>query len=223
MNEPAGYGEIGGAGSGWMMEPPKAPKRPKTPKGQKGTMTDNRARSMDIDGSNLRSSGGAVMEKTHISCLDTRCCSVSSVISVFSVVPQNNPTDRSKGGYPRQKGFTLIEVLIALAVLTASMAALVQAGGTRADHVEYLRDRTLSHWIASDRVTAFRLAGEWPSPGVQEGETEMARRTWTWRAEISETPDPAVRRIEVAVGLEGGGEALSRVTGFLGDPGDRVR
>lgn len=149
--------------------------------------------------------------------------STFSVSPVFSMAPTSKPCNPSKRIAPRQQGFTLIEVLIALAVLTICMSALIQAGGTRADHVGYLRDRTLAHWIATDRVTEFRLAEDWPAAGTQEGETEMAGRTWSWQAEISETPEPAVRRVEVAVGIGEDGEPLSRVVGFLGDPGDRVR
>jgi general secretion pathway protein I len=143
--------------------------------------------------------------------------------SVFPVIPAGNPCSRPGRNSSRQRGFTLIEVLIALAVLTICMSALIQAGGTRADHVGYLRDRTLAHWIATDRVTGFRLAEDWPATGTQQGETEMAGRTWSWQAEISETPEPAVRRVEVAVGVGEDGEPLSRVVGFLGDPEDRVR
>lgn len=139
------------------------------------------------------------------------------------VIPTNAPCSQRKRNSSRQRGFTLIEVLIALAVLTICMSALIQAGGTRADHVGYLRDRTLAHWIAADRVTEFRLAENWPAAGTREGETEMAGRTWSWQAEISETPEPAVRRVEVAVGIGEDGEPLSRVVGFLGDPEDRVR
>lgn len=123
----------------------------------------------------------------------------------------------------RVRGFTLIEVLIALAVLAICITAMIQGGATRADHVGYLRDRTLANWIATDRIAELRLAEEWPEPGTREGETEMAGRSWSWRAEISETPEPAVRRVEVHVSGEGDGEPLGRVAGFLGDPGDRLR
>lgn len=121
------------------------------------------------------------------------------------------------------RGFTLIEVLIALAVLTISMTAMIQAGASRADHVGYLRDRTLAHWVASDRIAELRLADEWPDTGVREGEFEMAQRTWLWRAEISATPEPAVRRVEVEVRTEEDDEPVSRVVGFLGDPEDRAQ
>ncbi len=99
----------------------------------------------------------------------------------------------------------------------------MQAGGTRADHVGYLRDRTLATWIATDRITALRLADEWPGEGNRTGEYEMADRTWLWNAEISETPEPAIRRVEVSVRLEEGAEPLARLAGYLGDPEDRVR
>lgn len=121
------------------------------------------------------------------------------------------------------RGFTLIEVLIALAVLTIALAALVQAGGSRADHVGYLRDRTLASWIATDRIAALRLADDWVHEGTREGAVEMTERTWLWRMEVSETPEPAVRRVEVTVRLDEGNESLARITGYVDDPENRDR
>lgn len=120
------------------------------------------------------------------------------------------------------RGFTLIEVLIALAVLAVGLVALVQAGGQRADNVRHLENRTLATWIADDRLTAMRLAGEWPSAGTDEGEREMAGRTWYWEAEVEETPEERVRRINVAVRLDEAGEPVARLTGFIGHPEDRA-
>lgn len=121
------------------------------------------------------------------------------------------------------RGFTLIEVLIALAVLAISMTALIQAGGARASQVGYLRDRTLATWVAADRITELRLAGEWPGEGTRNGEVEMAERTWLWTSTVSETPEPAIRRVEIAVRLDEDAEPLARVSGFLGNPEDRDR
>lgn len=121
----------------------------------------------------------------------------------------------------RARGFTLIEVLVALAVLAVGITALVQAGSQRAGNLAYLRDRTLAAWIASDRITELRIAPGWPATGTRDGEIEMAGRTWYWEAEISETPEEAVRRVDVRVGLDEAGEPVSRVTGFLGAPEDQ--
>jgi len=120
------------------------------------------------------------------------------------------------------RGFTLIEVLVALAVFAIAVAVLVQAGTQRADNIAYLRDRTLADWIASDRITQLRLDAGWPDPGTSDGETEMAGRTWHWQVDVSKTPESAVRRVEVAVRLGKESAPLARVTGYLGDPGDEV-
>ncbi len=123
----------------------------------------------------------------------------------------------------RVRGFTLIEVLVALAVFAIAITALVQAGTRRADNVGYLRDRTLANWIASDRITALRLEGGWPEVGTQEGEVEMAGRAWYWTARVEATPEEAVRRVEVEVSKKADAEPVSSVTGYLGRPDDTVQ
>jgi general secretion pathway protein I len=118
----------------------------------------------------------------------------------------------------RARGFTLIEVLVALFVFAVAMTALVQSGTRRAQNLDYLRDRTLASWIATDRITAIRLEPDEPATGSRDGEVEMARRTWYWEAEISATEDATVQRIEVTVRLDEDAEPLARMTGFAPVP-----
>lgn len=116
------------------------------------------------------------------------------------------------------RGFTLIEVLVALFVFAVAMTVLVQSGTHRAQNLNYLRDRTLASWIAADRITEIRLEPGEMNTGSRDGELEMARRTWFWEAEVSATEDDTVRRIEVAVRLEEDGEPVARMTGFAPVP-----
>ena len=116
------------------------------------------------------------------------------------------------------RGFTLIEVLVALFVFAVAMTVLVQSGTHRAQNLNYLRDRTLASWIAADRITAIRLEPDEMSTGSRDGEVEMARRTWFWEADISATEDDTVRRIEVAVRLDEDSEPVARMTGFAPIP-----
>ena len=116
------------------------------------------------------------------------------------------------------RGFTLIEVLVALFVFAVAMTVLVQSGTHRAQNLDYLRDRTFASWIAADRITAIRLEPDELGTGSRDGEVEMARRTWFWEADISATEDDTVRRIEVAVRLDEDGEPVARMTGFAPIP-----
>ena len=118
----------------------------------------------------------------------------------------------------RARGFTLLEVLVALFVFAIAITALVQAGSHRAQNLAYLRDRTLATWIASDRITELRLEPQAVSTGSRDGELEMVGRTWFWEAEIRETPEESVRRVEVAVRADEDAEPLANMTGFLAVP-----
>lgn len=120
---------------------------------------------------------------------------------------------------PRGRGFTLLEVLVALAVIAVAMAALVKAAGDQAAAAVHLRDRILAHWVALNVVAEAELAAAWPAPGEQEGVSPMGGAQWRWRMRVGDTPDPAVRRLEVAVGPDGGAEPVGSLTAYLGRPG----
>ncbi len=96
-------------------------------------------------------------------------------------------------------GFTLLEVLVALAILAVSMAAVSRAAGSGTGHVEALRERTLADWVAQNRLALHTARGDWLPVGIQNGEETQAERRFTWREEISATPNPTMRRIVVSV------------------------
>ncbi len=97
------------------------------------------------------------------------------------------------------RGFTLVEVLVALSVIAIALAAVLKGASEGASNARYLRDKTFAHWVAMNLVTETQVRGEWPSPGRKEGKAAMGRRDWHWRQIISDTPDANVRRLEVEV------------------------
>lgn len=99
----------------------------------------------------------------------------------------------------RQHGFTLIEVLIATAVLALALGAFIAAGAHYADYARYIHDKTLAQWVAHNQLVEYQLAGDWPGTGTQEDDADMGNRKWHWRAKISDSPDPALRRIDIQV------------------------
>ena len=99
----------------------------------------------------------------------------------------------------RARGFTLIEVLVALAILAIALAASVRAVGEQARAAEILRDGSYARWVAANLIAETRLNEPFPLPGVREGQSRLAGRLWPWRLTVSDTPDGDIRRLDAQV------------------------
>jgi len=115
-------------------------------------------------------------------------------------------------------GFTLVEVLVALVVVSLGMLAVIQAVTQTASNSTYMRDKTIAHWIAMNRVTQVRLEQQAPKVDETSDEVEMAGRKWRWTMEVTQTPVDTVRRIDITVRAADAPEdsSLAVVTGFYG-------
>lgn len=117
-------------------------------------------------------------------------------------------------------GFTLLEVMVALAVVALAMAAVIKAAGEYADNQSYLRDRTLTMWVARNVLVQHQLENQWPRVGEREGTLEMGRREWQWLANISQTEEEKLRRIDVEVRSPDSedDDPITVLSGFLKQP-----
>ncbi len=114
------------------------------------------------------------------------------------------------------QGFTLLEVLVAMAILAIALAAVLRASGASTLHAEALRSRVLADWVAQNRLALHAARGEFPAVGMQDGEETQAGQRLLWHEEVSETPNPAFRRMEVTVTAPDDPQhVLRKLTGFL--------
>lgn len=119
----------------------------------------------------------------------------------------------------RRRGFTLLEVMVALAILAIALAAIIKASSEYAENLRYLRDRTVAHWVAMNVLTEVRIYQRWPSVGKQQGQMMMADHQWFWQLRVAETVDAQLRRLEVQVRVdEQAPEVLAVLVGFVGEP-----
>ncbi|MBI4756226.1 MAG: type II secretion system minor pseudopilin GspI [Betaproteobacteria bacterium] len=114
------------------------------------------------------------------------------------------------------RGFTLVEVLVALSILAVALLAASRASGltvtASADH----RDRLLANWVADNRLNDHQARDSWAAPGEYGGSERQAGLEFQWREQVSATPNPRFRRVEVTVRRAAAGErVLATRVGFL--------
>ena len=118
----------------------------------------------------------------------------------------------------RSRAFTLIEVLVALAVLAIGLAALVRGASDYTSNAAALRQRAVAGWVAENQLTEMELAKEWPREGSHDGSEKMAGAEWQWQAQVEETPNPDIRHVTVEVRRADHEAVLARLQGFVANP-----
>jgi len=119
----------------------------------------------------------------------------------------------------KSRGFTLVEVMVALVIAALGLAAVAASISQMVDAGYVMRQRTYASWIAQNKIAELRLANVLPDVSESSGETDFVGREWSWRATISETGVDNLYRVDVQVGLRDGDENIRTVTGFIGEPG----
>lgn len=118
------------------------------------------------------------------------------------------------------RAFTLIEVLVALAIVALGAAAVIQALRSGIDTTAHLRDRLFAQWVAENRLAETRLAAQPVALGSSSAEVEFASQRWRWTQRVSAMPIDGLRRIVIEVRRQTESDstaALATLEGFQGD------
>jgi general secretion pathway protein I len=99
----------------------------------------------------------------------------------------------------KRDGFTLIEVLVALAIISIALLASLRVAGGGTNSVGELRARLLAGWVAENILAEQRARGVWLPLGMQRGTEHQGGIEFAWREEVIATPNILFRRIDVRV------------------------
>lgn len=118
----------------------------------------------------------------------------------------------------RIAGFTLIEVMVALAIAALGLSAVAASVSQMVDAATSMQQRSYANWIAQNKIAEMRLANVIPEINSTSGQLDYAGMEWEWRATVSETGIENLFRVDVTVSRAGGEEAFRPVSGFIGEP-----
>lgn len=101
-----------------------------------------------------------------------------------------------------EKGFTLIEVMLAMAVFSIAGIAILGTADTNARNLGYLESKILASWVASNQLVEITLDDTWPPKNNKKGKVELAGLEWFWLQKVIKTTDKDMRAIVLEVRLD---------------------
>jgi general secretion pathway protein I len=99
----------------------------------------------------------------------------------------------------RQHGFTLLEVMVALAIVAIALSASIVTAGKAASDVGYLRDKTFAHWVAMNVISEMRASRQFPKTGRHEGSEILGGHEWFYVTNVELTQVPKIRRVDITI------------------------
>jgi len=116
-------------------------------------------------------------------------------------------------------GFTLIEVMLAVAVFAIAGVALLGAAQNNFSSLSHLEQKTIANWVASNQLTAASLDKTWPPKNNRRGEVEMAGSTWYWQQKVATTQDSGLQAVTIEIRKNADDESpITELTTFVARP-----
>lgn len=116
------------------------------------------------------------------------------------------------------KGFTLVEVLVALVILAVALSAMIKTASENTVNTAKLRDKYFASLVATNKINEIRAARTLPKSGTSNGNVDMARQSWHWNIKVDKTPDESLRKLTVDISAEHDQDhIIYTLTSYLGE------
>ena len=125
---------------------------------------------------------------------------------------------RSSVGVPAEDGFTLIEMLVALAIFSLAALALLRLGGATATNSASLAEQAIAQTVARNLAVETLTDPLPPAFGASRGDAVNAGRRWRWTRTVSRSPEARIQQIEILIQAEAGGPGRASLTVFRRGP-----
>ena len=119
---------------------------------------------------------------------------------------------------PAEAGFTLIEMLVALAIFSLAALALLRLGGASATNSASLTDQAIAQTVARNLAVETLTDPQPPAFGASQGDAVNGGRRWRWTRTVSRSPEARIQQIEILVQPEAGGPGRASLTIFRRGP-----
>ena len=97
------------------------------------------------------------------------------------------------------RGFTLIEIIIALVVISVALGAVISTTGNSVKHAVHIKDKTIALWVAQNVIADISIKKTWLPTGVKKYDEIMAGRQWFIKNNVIQTPDKNMRKMDVSI------------------------
>ncbi|MFT5258592.1 MAG: general secretion pathway protein I [Saprospiraceae bacterium] len=117
-------------------------------------------------------------------------------------------------------GFTLLEVMVALAIAAVGLGAVARSMGQSIDVADKLSNKMLATWVASNQLSKLHIERKYLSGGGENDSATMGGREWSIQTEYTPTDNNELSRVDVTVYPEGGdrNQPAARLFGFVSQP-----
>jgi len=130
----------------------------------------------------------------------------------------NSAPSRKRRATRREDGFSLLEVVVAVAVFSLGALAVINVLGQGSRETVADESRAVAAIVAENRLAEAMAQSRPPASGLTRGAETALARTWDWEMRVGPSPDPRILRIDVDVRANGGKQLLASLSSFRAAP-----